>query len=716
MTGFFRSSPFVVFVFLALSAVPDWGSGQEPQLRTLNSHFPFRPAATVEEWQARREALTFHLQMSLGLWPLPERTPLNAVVHGRQDFGDYSLEKVFFESLPGFFVTGSLYRGRSTAGRVPAILCPHGHYTNGRFMENSPDQIRAMLERNEESLAESARSPLQARCVHLARMGCTVFHYDMIGYADSQQIPQAVAHDFARQRGNQDSAGGQAFFSPRAEMKLQSILGLQTWNSIRAIDFVQSLPEVDPLRIGVTGSSGGGTQSFVLAALDGRVAAAFPAVMVSTGMQGGCTCENCCNLRVGTGNVGIAALSAPRPMAFSAANDWTATFAEDGFPQLQQHYRLLGKPENTFLTDSPDFPHGFNQIARRVMYAWFDRHFAISGRSHDLLEVEQGPLPEESPLRERPFVFLSPAELTVWDEAHPAPPAGIEAEYSVTRIWNENRERQLAILLEQPEPAAGKKAVRSLLCEDSFADAEDRFRKTSGLPVELAGIPAAVAVQPCFGAGPPARGSGILVCESNQPEAESGRRELCLFVSAPVDQFLKNPPTIFRELLAAGRRVIVITGDESPRTNRLVENGREAAGYTYGYNRSQLAAAAGELLGRLETIANRDRPVDFVFLDDTAATGVLVAAAWRTGVGSICLGDGFRFADVDSLADARFFPGSLCLGDLPGFLAIADPVRVLVLGSAREGWDHPLPSAKNLRQRLVEGLDETSALKHLLEN
>ena len=96
-------------------------------------------------------------------------------------------------------------------------------------------------------------------------------------------------------------------------------MGLQTWNSIRALDFLLGLPDVDPSAIGVTGASGGGTQTFILGAVDDRPAVAFPAVMVSTAMQGGCVCENCSYLRVGTGNIELAGLFAPKPLAHDRA-------------------------------------------------------------------------------------------------------------------------------------------------------------------------------------------------------------------------------------------------------------------------------------------------------------------------------------------------------------------------------------------------------------
>src|SRR5262249_38767403 len=160
--------------------------------------------------------------------------------------------------------------------------------------------------------------PPQARCAQLARMGCVVFHYDMVGYADSQLIPHR-----------------QGFTDAQAELRLQSFMGLQTFNSLRALDFLLGLPDVDPQRIVVTGASRGGPQTFILCAIDDRPAAAVPAVMVSTAMQGGCICENCSHLRVGAGNIDLAGLFAPKPLAMSGANDWTKEIETKGLPELK---------------------------------------------------------------------------------------------------------------------------------------------------------------------------------------------------------------------------------------------------------------------------------------------------------------------------------------------------------------------------------------------
>src|SRR5260370_42488118 len=134
-------------------------------------------------------------------------------------------------------------------------------------------------------------------------------------------------------------------------------MGLQTYNSIRALDFLAGLPDVDPARIGVTGASGGGTQTFILCAIDDRPAAAFPAVMVSTAMQGGCICENCSYLRIGTGNIELAAIFAPKPLGMSGANDWTKQIQTKGLPELQALYRVLGAQVNVMAKAYPQYGH-----------------------------------------------------------------------------------------------------------------------------------------------------------------------------------------------------------------------------------------------------------------------------------------------------------------------------------------------------------------------
>src|SRR5690606_18200589 len=99
---------------------------------------PWTPPDTLAEWEVEQSRIRRQLQVACGLWPLPEKTDLNPVVHSRMDRGDYIVEKVYFSSFPGMYVSGELYRPKKIDGKVPAVLCPHGHFNDGRFHNNGP--------------------------------------------------------------------------------------------------------------------------------------------------------------------------------------------------------------------------------------------------------------------------------------------------------------------------------------------------------------------------------------------------------------------------------------------------------------------------------------------------------------------------------------------------------------------------------------------------
>ena len=249
-------------------------------LKDLNGYFPFDPPKSVEEWSTRSAKIRHQLKVAVGLYPEPSKCPLNAIIRDRSDHGDFTVEKVFFETLPGYFLTGTLYRPKDSNKKRPGVLCPHGHWKDARFYDAGEKEAKQQIAKGAESNIESARNPYQARCIGLARLGCTVFQYDMIGNSDNHQISYEIAHRFAKQRPGMISENKWGLYSPQAESHLQSIMMLQTWNSIRAIDFMQGLDDVDPDRIAVTGASGGGTQTFIVSALDPRVKVSMPAVMV----------------------------------------------------------------------------------------------------------------------------------------------------------------------------------------------------------------------------------------------------------------------------------------------------------------------------------------------------------------------------------------------------------------------------------------------------
>ena len=264
---------------------------------------------SLAEWEARRERLRAQILAAAGLRPLPERTPLRPAGVRPTGAGGLHGREGLLETLPGFYLGGNLYRPRGTAARHPGVLKAHGHWNYGR-LEHQP-------------LAEQ-----QTLCANLAQQGYVVFNYDMVGYNDTVQTP----HSF----------GG-----PREDLWSFGPLGLQLWNSIRALDFLQSLEDVDPDRIGMTGASGGGTQTFLLYAVDERVRCAAPVNMISGIMQGGDPCENAPGLRVGTSNVEIGAMMAPRPLLMvSATGDWTKNTPGEEFPAIRRALRSSsGRPE-----------------------------------------------------------------------------------------------------------------------------------------------------------------------------------------------------------------------------------------------------------------------------------------------------------------------------------------------------------------------------------
>ena len=151
--------------------------------RTLRGTFTFSPPASSESWATRARLVRRQVQVSLGLWPLPDATPLNAVVHGRVTRDGYTVDKVFFESVPGHFVTGSLYRPSGRTGRLPAVLLPHGHWSGGRFNEASVEDVRKAIVAGAERFEAGGRYPLQAAAVQLARMGVISLLFDLEGYA-----------------------------------------------------------------------------------------------------------------------------------------------------------------------------------------------------------------------------------------------------------------------------------------------------------------------------------------------------------------------------------------------------------------------------------------------------------------------------------------------------------------------------------------------------
>ena len=307
------------------------------EIPNTDTHFTAHPYATLGEWQARRTYLRKQILSAAGLLPMPPKNPLHPEIFGRIENKTYSIEKVLIETLPGYYLGGNLYRPlkEAPAGGFPAIVSPHGHWDYGR-------------------LEHSVNASVPARCINLAQQGYVVFAFDMVGYNDTVQTP----HDFG---------------TPQEQLWDWGPLSLQMWNAIRAVDFVESLPGVNPARIGATGASGGATQTFLLEAVDDRIQFSAPVNMISAIMQGGGLCENAPGLRFDTFNVEFAAMMAPRPMIMvSATGDWTRNTATEEFPAIRAIYQLFGKAEN-LETVHLDAPHNYNLQNREAVYRFFGK-------------------------------------------------------------------------------------------------------------------------------------------------------------------------------------------------------------------------------------------------------------------------------------------------------------------------------------------------------
>ncbi len=650
-------------------------------LKDLNGYFPFQPSATVAEWEKRAEYVRRQVMVACGIWPIPTKQPLNAVVHGKVERDDYTVERVILQTGDGLYCTGSLYRPKASAkGKRPAVLCPHGHWADGRFHRHNDKTFEGELKSKAETF-ESGRHPLQARCVQLARMGCVVFLYDMLGVADSSApLPAGLIHGFAKQRDDLSSPDRWGMYSAQSEMRCLHSLGLQTWNSIRALDWISALDDVDPSRIGVTGASGGGTQTFILGAVDSRPSAFFPAVMVSTAMQGGCTCENATYLRVGTGNIELAALIAPRPLGMSAADDWTKELETKGLPELKQHYALLGVPDKVMGKYLP-FPHNYNQPSRLMMYEFFNRYLNLG---------------IQGPIVERDFTPLTTEEATVWTGDHKKPEATAENELRILRGFAKDQDAQFAQLT--PTDDASLKEYqrviggawdvligRKLPGKDDFtqtntfkSDGEDLMRFNTLVRIGKAGeeVPTLFYLP------------------------KNWNKQVVIWVSDDGKDGLLNdngtPKPAVQKLLDAGVSVALpdllyqgeFLADGQPvTTTRRVQNPREFAGYTLGYNHPLFSQRVHDILTLVAFCRfSKYEPAGVHLIGLGKQSGALVAAAaFQAGsaVNKVAVGtSGFRFGSITDIRDPMLLPGAVRYGDLPGVLALLAPHPLLLADEA----------------------------------
>jgi hypothetical protein len=336
-------------------------------------------------WDRRRSVLRREFLKGAGLWPLPKRGPYSVLRHSFRQYDGYTVENVAIETLPGFYCTGNLYRPlpalAAAKTRGPGILCPHGHFKPlGRF-----------------------RPEHQIRCAHLAQRGATVFSYSMVGWQDSMQ----TTHD-----------------DP-------IVLALQTWNSLKALDFLCSLPDVDSERVGMTGASGGGTQTLYLALLDDRVKASAPVVIVYpwSAPEGCCRCEGGMPVMqaAATNCIEFAAAIAPRPqLILSVGQDPTHDFPEVGFPFVRSAYDAYRAGHCVESVHLPKEAHDFGPSKRAAVYSFLARNLGFEDRPENLSRI----------------TIEQPSQMEVFSASHPLPSKAVHGPAAVSHAFAAMRSGQ----------------------------------------------------------------------------------------------------------------------------------------------------------------------------------------------------------------------------------------------------------------------------------
>ena len=512
------------------------------QTRNVNTLYTF-PGYTKAEWTAKAAELREHILVSNGLTPMPEKTPLNAHVFGRIEREDYTVEKVYFEAYPGFFTTGNLYRPKGRKGPFPGIVSPHGHWGRGR-LENSD------------------AGSVPGRCINFAKQGSVIFSYDMVGRYDSGE---QIDHGYG---GEREALWG------------LSLMALQLWNAIRAVDFLETLPDVDTDRIGCTGASGGGTQTFMLTAVDDRIKVSAPVNMISAHMQGGCLCENAPNLRVDISNIEIGALMAPKPLLLvSATGDWTKDTPTVEYPAIRSIYAHFDA-EDKIHEVQINADHNYNKDSREAVYAWFGKWF----------------LGEEdaTKFREVPFEVEKDEDLLVFHNRE-LPEHTLDAE-GLTRSWIESAEEQLA----------ARKPIN--------AASLDQFREEMGAALRHSlaiSIPDSIRPNPVQGDDFTAQpfvigGNDQLPALFLTPKTGTGNGSATLIVHPQGAMNLINPETgqparLVSDLLAAGESVLgtdlFLTGTHSSAEGKVIRD--TSYRFFTTYNRTDAALRVQDILTAL---------------------------------------------------------------------------------------------------------------------
>ncbi|MBI5691511.1 MAG: acetylxylan esterase [Verrucomicrobia bacterium] len=293
----------------------------------------------------------------------PERTPLNPRVTGTLVRDGYKVEKVIFDSRPNFPVTANLYLPTNRSGKLPAVVGTCGHSATGK-----------------------AGDTYQSFAQGLARLGYICLIYDPIGQGERLQH---VADNWKPRHGVGTSE--HLYVGARMGLTGEFLGSWFNWDGIRALDYLLTRPEVDSRHLGLTGNSGGGTQSTWLCGVEPRFTMAAPSCFVTTFRRNlenelPADTEQCPPraLALGLDHADFIAAMAPKPVIVMGQEKdfFDARGLEEAHARLQHLYGLLGQREAIGLHLGPDY-HGYSQANREAMYRWFNHATRISNATKE---------------------------------------------------------------------------------------------------------------------------------------------------------------------------------------------------------------------------------------------------------------------------------------------------------------------------------------------
>ena len=308
-------------------------------------------------WEARRHLLKQEVRQRLGIDPLLAQCSTEAPTYSKvRRFDGYTVQNFRLKTVNGHTVCGSVY-APTGKGKHPLIICPNGHFANGRYGKVQ-----------------------QLRLATLARMGAICVDYDLWGWGESA-----------------DEVGKEAHQTAEAHV-------MQALNGIVILNHMIKRKDVDTLRIGVNGGSGGGTQVVLLTVLDDRYTVANPVVSMSSWFDGGCPCESGMPIQLsggGTCNPELAAMFAPKPMmVVSDGGDWTSTTPALEYPYLQRIYGFYNATDKVSNIHLPNERHDFGDNKRNAVYRFFIDTFGLNESKLDESKVT---IEEESALKAPKF-------------------------------------------------------------------------------------------------------------------------------------------------------------------------------------------------------------------------------------------------------------------------------------------------------------------------